>query len=452
MLEQPLDQAAATVVSSRRRFSIQVAWTFIARILMTINSLAAGIIVARWLGTERLGQLAVINVAVGTIVQLSSAGLPSANTYFIAQERRYLAPAAINSLLFALIVGGLLAFGLTSLAAWRPGWFGFIPPRLIGIAAISIPFQLVTLIGLNIFLALGRIERFSLLDLAGQSFGLINAIIALLILNAGLWTLVCLNTGASIVISVLIAAFVATYGAKLKNTVAWRSDLRLLGRMMRYGIKFHISILAGALIFRADLLVVNHFRGAAEAGVYSVSSQVAMMLMLLPAVIATLLFPRVTAKQDVNGEMTCVVTRHTAPLMLFCCMAAAPLSFLLPVFYGPAFSDVSVQLLILLPGVYLIGLESVLVQHFNAAGLPRTIPVFWLVTLLINMVLVFALVPRFGARGAAVASTISYALISCLVAVHFRISTGRPLSDAFLLRASELRRLLNWRGASGAVS
>jgi O-antigen/teichoic acid export membrane protein len=452
MLEQPLDQASATVVSSRRRFSIQVAWTFIARILMTINSVAAGIIVARWLGTERLGQLAVINVAVGTIVQLSSAGLPSANTYFIAQERRYLAAAAINSLLFALIVGGLLAFGLTSLAAWQPGWFGFIPPRLIGIAAVSIPFQLITLIGLNIFLAVGRVERFSLLDLAGQSFGLINAIVALVILNAGLWTLVSLNTGASIVIGVLIAAFVGAYGAKLKNRMAWRSDFRLLGRMMRYGIKFHISILAGALIFRADLLVVNHFRGAAEAGVYSVSSQVAMMLMLLPAVIATLLFPRVTAKRDVNGEMTCVVTRHTAPVMLFCCLAAAPLSFLLPVLYGPAFLDVSVQLLILLPGVYLIGLESVLVQHFNAAGLPLTIPLFWLVTLLINMVLVFALVPRFGARGAAVASTISYALISCLVALHFRMSTGRPLSDAFLLRASELRRLINWRGARGAVS
>jgi O-antigen/teichoic acid export membrane protein len=138
--------------------------------------------------------------------------------------------------------------------------------------------------------------------------------------------------------------------------------------------------------------------------------------------------------------------------MLFCCLAAAPLSFLLPVLYGPAFLDVSVQLLILLPGVYLIGLESVLVQHFNAAGLPLTIPLFWLVTLLINMVLVFALVPRFGARGAAVASTISYALISCLVALHFRMSTGRPLSDAFLLRASELRRLINWRGARGAVS
>jgi O-antigen/teichoic acid export membrane protein len=222
--------------------------------------------------------------------------------------------------------------------------------------------------------------------------------------------------------------------------------------MMRYGIKFHISILAGALIFRADLLVVNHYRGATEAGVYSVASQVGMMLMSLPAVIATLLFPRVTAERDVTGAMTCVVTRHTALVMLFCCLAAAPLSFLLPVFYGPSFSDVSVQLIILLPGVYLIGLESVLVQHFNAAGLPRTIPLFWLVTLLTNMFLVFTLVPRFGARGAAVASTISYALISCLVAFYFRMSTGRTLSDAFLLSKSELRGLLNARGARGAVS
>jgi O-antigen/teichoic acid export membrane protein len=457
MLGQPLDQALAdqapaTAVFSVRRFSTQVAWTLVARILMTINSVAAGIIVARWLGAERLGQLAVINVAVGTIVQLSSAGLPSANTYFIAQDRRHLAAAAINSLLFALIVGGLLALGLTMLASWRPGWFGFIPPRLIAIAAVSIPFQLITLIGLNIFLAVGRVERFNLLDLAGQSFVLINAVVAIVALKTGLWTLVSLNTGASIFIAVLIAVLVGAYGEKLKDRLTWRPDFRLFGRVMRYGIKFHISILAGALIFRADLLVVNHFRGAAEAGVYSVASQVAMMLMLLPGVIATLLFPRITAEQEVHGETTCTVTRHTAFIMMLCCLAAVPLSYLLAVLYGPAFLDVSLQLIILLPGVYLIGLESVLVQHFNAVGLPRAIPLFWLVTLATNIALVFLLVPRFGARGAAVASTISYALIFVLVSLHFRSRTGRPLSDVLLLRGSELTRLLNFKGVGGALS
>jgi O-antigen/teichoic acid export membrane protein len=106
---------------------------------------------------------------------------------------------------------------------------------------------------------------------------------------------------------------------------------------------------------------------------------------------------------------------------------------LLPFVYGAAFADATKLLLILLPGVYLMGLESVLVQHFNALGLPRAIPIYWVVTLVMNLVLVFGLVPRFGAQGAAIASTISYAAIFALVAAHFRTSTGRSFSEVFVL-------------------
>jgi O-antigen/teichoic acid export membrane protein len=189
--------------------------------------------------------------------------------------------------------------------------------------------------------------------------------------------------------------------------------------------------------------VVNHFRGAAEAGVYSVASQVAMMLMLLPGVIATLLFPRVAARRDETGELACVVTRHTAFVMLFVCLAAAPMGFVLPLLYGAKFADVSVQLLILLPGVYLIGLESVLVQHFNATGLPVAVPLFWVATLVVNVALTFALVPPLGARGAALASAVSYALIFALVALYFRARTGRRLSEALIVSRAELRKLFD---------
>jgi O-antigen/teichoic acid export membrane protein len=250
-----------------------------------------------------------------------------------------------------------------------------------------------------------------------------------------------LNTGASVVIGIIVVALVAAYGMKMKGSQSWRPDLRLFGRMMRYGVKFHTSILAGALIFRADLFVVNYYRGKAEAGVYGVASQVAMMLMLLPGIIATLLFPRVAASGDETGELTCVVTRHTSFIMLFICLAAVPLSFVLPLLYGAAFSDVSLQLLILLPGVYLIGLESVMVQYFNALGLPVTIPLFWVVTLAVNVALVFGLVPAFGARGAALASTISYALIYALVALYFRTRTRRAFSEMLIPSGAELRDL-----------
>ena len=434
--------------SPRRRvlpssFSVQVIWTFGARLAMVVNSVFAGIVVARWLGADGVGKLAVINVSVITLVQLGSLGLPSANTYFIAKDKNQFRRAAVNSLVFAIIGGGLLAIGLVVITSSRPEWFGVVAQDLFRIAAISIPFQLITLIGLNIFLAIGKIREFNLLDVTGQSFVLINALLTLLILHSGLGTLVILNAAASVLVSLVIAVMLGTSAQKLNaRDKAWRGDLVLLKQMIGYGIKSHVAILAGTLIFRADLLVVNHFRGASEAGVYSLASQMATLLMMLPSVIATLLFPRVTAEQDQTGNTTCVVARHTALVMLLCCLAAVPFSLLLPIVYGSVFSDATVQLLILLPGVFFIGLQSVLVQHFNALGLPKTVPVFWVVTLVINLIMVFLMVPRYGARGAALASTISYSLISFLMIGYFLVETRRTLLELFVLRPLEVRSLL----------
>ena len=424
------------------RLKTQVAWTFATRILMIVNSVAAGIIVAHWLGAEGVGQLAVINVAVATVVQIGSFGLPSANTYFISQDQKTLRSAAINSLLFAMFVGGTLALGLSYVVELQPEWVGFAPARLFRVASVSIPAQLITLIGLNVLLAVGKIREFNLLDLAGQSFVLINALAALILLRGELATLVVMNTTASVLVSFVVVVLIWIAARKLARE-KWRPDGSLLAQMVRYGIKFHISILAGAIIFRADLLVVNHFRGADEAGVYSVATQFGMLLMLLPGVIATLLFPRITAEQDARGETTALVTRYTAFVTFICCLAAVPFSFLLPLIYGTEFTEATRLLLILLPGVYLVGLESVLVQHFNALGLPRIIPVYWVVTLAVNVLMVFSFVPRFGAQGAALASTVSYTLIFGLVTWRFLVATGQSFSNVFLLRRSELRQLFS---------
>lgn len=414
-----------------RNLWTQIAWTFATRVVMIFNSLAAGIIVAHWLGAEGVGQLAVINVAVATLVQLGSFGLPSSNAYFIAQDQARFRAAALNSLMFALAIGLVLALALSVVASSRPEWFGLQSAGLMRIAAISIPFQMITLIGLNILLALGKVRQFNILDLASQSVVLINAVCVWLVVKGDLGTLVWWNTATSVLASLVIALLLVISAKNLVQS-KWRANIALLRRMITYGLKFHISILAGTIIIRADLLVVNHYRGAAEAGVYSVASQFALLLMLLPGVVATLLFPRVTSEQDARGETTCLVTRYTAFIMFISCLAAVPLSLLLPFIYGAAFYDATGLLWILLPGVYLIGLESVLVQHFNALGLPRAIPLYWVVTLALNLILVFALVPRLGAQGAAIASTISYAVIFGFVALHFHSSTGRSFTEVFV--------------------
>lgn len=433
---------ATDVIPSCRRFSTHVAWTFATRLAMVVSSVCASVIVARWLGAEGMGALAVLNVTVAVALQVGSVGLPSANTYFIARDKSLLAPVWANALTFAIVAGVLLALLVIGAAKFRPALFGNIPVELLALAAASIPFQLISLLGLNVFLGLNRIAQFNTLDAAAQSLILLNAVFALVVFGTGLRVLVSLNTLASVLVSFVVVWLIGRAVKEVSGSQPFRVDAELFKRMARYGIKFHVAVVAGMLIFRADLLIVNHFRGATEAGVYAVASQVAMMLMLLPGVIGTLLFPRIASQQDARGEMTMRVTRHTTLLMLIICLAAVPASFVLPLVYGASFADATWQLLILLPGIYLVSIEAVLVQHFSSLGLPVAIPIFWLVTLAVNVALNLMFVPAFGARAAALASSISYALIFVFVVSYFRAQTGNRLSTTLLLRGDEMRALL----------
>ena len=423
-------------------FVFGVALTFATRVLMLAGVFIAGVIVARSLGPEGFGTFAVLNVTVALALQVGSAGLPSANTYFIARDRKVLAPIWANAILFSLVVGVLLTIVVVAIAWLKPTLFGGVSVRLVSIAAASIPFQLLTLLGLNVLLAMDRIRQLNLFDSLAPALALLNALVVLIILRRSLLTLVSANTAAAAILSLVLVLVLGRALKRQQRPRPAQPDIHLLKEMLAYGVKFYISIMAGAIIFRADLLIVNHFRGEAEAGVYAVASQVSFLLLMLPGVIATLLFPRVASSQDQSGEFAVQVTRHTSLIMLATCVAAAAGSFILPLVYGARFSDATMQLLILLPGVLLMGLESVLVQHFTGTGLPWTIAIFWIITLLINVGSNLLVVPVYGARGAATTSSISYALIFTLVTVYFCIKTGRRPAEIFLLRSTELKSLV----------
>ena len=423
-------------------FASGVALTIATRLLMLLGTVGSSVIVGRWLGPEGLGSLAVLNTTIVLALSIGSLGLTSANTYFIAKNRQTLAPVWANAIAFALFGGTLVALVVVTLAKLKPALFGEVSSDLVLIAALSIPFQFLLALGLNVLLAMDRIRQLNFMDAMAPALALFNALVVLLILHSNLKVLVSFNTAATAALSAGMLWVIARVIARQKERLPFRPDGQLFKRAITYGFRFCIPLMVAILIFRLDLLFVNHFRGAAEAGVYAVASQVANLLTMLPGVIAMLLFPRVASAQDRRGEFAIRVTRHVSFLMLIMCAAVAAGSFLLPLVYGVRFADSTVQLLILLPGVCLIGIESVLVQHFTGTGLPVAIPVFWLITLGVSVGFNLVLVPVFGARGAAVTSTLSYSLIFLFVAAYFCLKTGRRPVEIFLLRNRELRDLL----------
>src|SRR5688500_12370949 len=120
---------------------------------------------------------------------------------------------------------------------------------------------------------------------------------------------------------------------------------------------------------------------------------------------------------DHSGQTSMRTSRVTALIMLLICLAAVPAAFLLPYLYGGEFAGATLLLLILIPGVYLLGLEAVIVQHFNATGLPKTVPAFWIATVVFNLTLNLLFVPLHGAIAAAV-------ICNLMSAVIFRFGSG----------------------------
>src|SRR5688572_26045463 len=112
-----------------------VVLTFGTRLLMLAGVFGSGVIVARWLGADGFGAYAVLNVTVALAVQIGSAGLPSANTYFLARDRTTLGPIFANALVFALVVGSILTVAVLGLNWLRPSLFGELSTRLFAAAA-----------------------------------------------------------------------------------------------------------------------------------------------------------------------------------------------------------------------------------------------------------------------------------------------------------------------------
>ena len=425
-------------LENSQRFSFSVGLTFAARVLMAANSVLAGILVARLLGAESLGALLVLNVTVAAVIQFSGFSLFAANTYFTAEDHGLLVPAAVNGVFFAILSGIVC-----SLILWlcSPYFLPGVPSGLVIIGLLGVPFQLITIILTNLFLARGEVKKFNFLDLLNQSFVLINAIAVLLFWGGGLWMLVSFNAATSAVVMLLTVILFIRYIHKQSPETTWSGDLGLLRRMVKYAFKGHILWISMILVYRLDLLVVNYFRGAAEASVYAVATQCTLFLLLLPNAVSHILQMRVATTQDEGGTFTSLVARHTSLILGAACLVSVPGSLLLTKVYGPAFADLSVQIWLLLPGVFFVGVQVVLAQYFVGTGLPILLPISWVATLMLNASLNIAIVPVYGARGAAVVSTICYTLVFVIVFAFFKWRTGHGLREVLLPRSDEFRRM-----------
>lgn len=192
-----------------------------------------------------------------------------------------------------------------------------------------------------------------------------------------------------------------------------RSLIQIIGYNLKRGWVGQISAVAYFLLLRLDQALLEHFRGAAEVGIYSVAVYVGEMLWLLPGAITPLLVHS-SAADGRNPERDRTAIKAVKVGFLLTLVAALPLYLLanplLQILAGGEYVGSGPALRALLPGIVAFAPGAVLAGDFIGRGKPHWNTQASGLTVVVNLIVGWQLIPQYGPVGAAWSSTIAYAV------------------------------------------
>ena len=106
-------------------------------------------------------------------------------------------------------------------------------------------------------------------------------------------------------------------------------------------------------------------------------------------------------------------------------------------FFGESYSQSVIPFLYLIHGLVIFSMSKVLANDFIGRGYPEINTYISFVTALCNLLLNFWLIPKYGIKGAAIATTSSYLLDALMKSCYFSLKNNIPFSEFCIIKLSD---------------
>jgi O-antigen/teichoic acid export membrane protein len=148
-------------------------------------------------------------------------------------------------------------------------------------------------------------------------------------------------------------------------------------------------------------------------------------LWLLPAAVSRALLPHITNSTKRDPMLPASISRHvTIWTGAACLLLFISADQVIKILYSAEFAPAIAPLRWLLPGIFTLSVGKVLVAELLARQKPYCALSSSGFAVLANILANIVLVPRFGISGAAIASSISYSLLSVMLIWYYLRETG----------------------------
>ena len=396
-------------------FFRQISDTFATRLVGIALGLAASVIISRILGPEGRGRFAAAACLSAIGVQFGNLGLPAANTYYVARDRRKLATAVGNALWVSFVLGGLGTCIALATFTIIPDSAPVVGP-LLWLGLLGVPLGLCLLLLQNLLLPIQEVRAFNKLELGHKILALL---LTMCLIPLG-WISAEAILGVGLISTTIICCCLISVLRGHLEQQRPQLSLAAFRHGLSYGLKAYWAALFGFLVIRSDLLMVHILAGPRQSGLYSIAATCADFLMMLPIVIGSLLFPRLSqlTSSTAQWKLTLQTLKTLTPVMLIAVgLSTVMATPLISLAYGQPFASASTAVLWLLPGVLAMSVNTILMNCFAAQGMPAITVYSPGSALILNVLLNLWMIPAWGIRGAAISSSISYGLMLVLSAM-----------------------------------
>ena len=377
------------------------------QVYMLVIGLASTILVARLLGAEGKGVLAIVAAIPSLGLGVASFGLGPA-LGFMAGKDHY--PA--RDLVTAAVVWSLTLGAGVGAIVWlfRGALLGSILKGLstvdLAVVVISLPtYYIFAFLG-ALFVGHGRAVAFAGIQSAYATLNLAAIVVAIMLVP---------NSSTAVVVALSVASILAAiislgvYRARLLFSL--QRIVQITKAATPYALKAYAGQASSMFFLRADVFFLNYYAGPSAVGVYSVATNLAEKLWLLSNPVASAVYSSITGAERHDAvRLTTLTARALLVLNTLAGIALFGLAFLLvPTIYGAQFTDATWYLGILLPGVVVFAICQPYSQFFvGQLGRPGVTSALSTVMMLFSAILYAALIPGMGPTGAAWGSTLSY--------------------------------------------
>ena len=414
--------------------------TLITNIIIIFIGFFTSFIISRTLGAELQG---VYNLAIlmpTMMYNFLNFGQDTSVMYYLS-NKSVKKKDAINNMIPVLIGYTVIStvIGLISIILLKEKMFNEVSYPILILALLISP---LTFLNNNLSAVLKSEGKFKVLN----RIQVINKLIYFIICTI-LFFLVRVEIVVLANIIILIISIVTIWKKLGIKRVKPCFDRRYQENNLKYGFKSYLANMITFLNYRLDTFLIKALSNSTIAvGQYGVAVTLAEQVWVFSSAISSVMFPYVTSIE--NDEEKSRVTSTTFKIVMAFTFIAIVILFLfanvIGIIYGPDYYGSIMPFKILLVGIFSLSLGKILANDIAARGKPELNALSNLVGLIINVSFNILLIPRMGIVGAAVATSISYTITSCLFVISFLRLTKLSIWKLFIFDKEEIEIVLEF--------